>query len=236
VNAQLNVPEEAGEIRLPRTFFSDFIPVISNLNELRLVLYVIYLIQEKGDILSGITATELSGNQVVKEMLSTDVRSAEDIVQVALESAVSTGILLHLPLGIAGKQEDVYFLNTNGSEEIVAGIQSGKLNPIGLLQNRQDNTNKEDINIFTLYEENIGMLTPMIAEQLKEAEQIYPASWIKDAFREAASLNKRSWRYIERILERWRQEGREHGSSGRYIKENDPDRYFKGKYGHIVQR
>jgi len=63
--------------------------------------------------------------------------------------------------------------------------------------------------IFVLYEQNIGMLTPMIAEELRDAEKHFPIEWIADAFREAVSLNKRSWRYILRILERWRDEGRD---------------------------
>ena len=55
-------------------------------------------------------------------------------------------------------------------------------------------------NIFALYEENVGIIGPMMAEALKEAETTYPAAWIEEAFREAVARNKRSWRYIETIL------------------------------------
>ena len=89
--------------------------------------------------------------------------------------------------------------------------------------------------IFTLYEENIGMLNPLIAEWLKEAENLYPESWIRDAIKEAVSLNKRNWRYIDRILENWSAEGRGDGTHKRGSK-TDPDKYIKGKYGHIVRR
>ena len=75
-------------------------------------------------------------------------------------------------------------------------------------------------NIFSLYEANIGMLTPMIADDLREAESLYPASWIEDAFREAVEQNKRSWRYVERILERWSQEGKGNGQPRRYLKKS----------------
>jgi DnaD/phage-associated family protein len=63
-------------------------------------------------------------------------------------------------------------------------------------------------NIYTLYEQNIGGITPLIADDLRDAEQRYPPEWVREAFREAAELNKRSWRYIQRILERWETEGR----------------------------
>ena len=51
---------------------------------------------------------------------------------------------------------------------------------------------------------------------LKEAEELYPSAWIEDAFLEAVSHNKRSWRYIARILERWERDGRSDGEPGRY--------------------
>jgi hypothetical protein len=74
----------------------------------------------------------------------------------------------------------------------------------------------------------------MIAEELKAAEQLYPVSWIDDAFREAVSRNKRNWKYIEAILKRWDSEGREYGASGRHSKA-DRDT-IKRTYGHLVKR
>ena len=74
-------------------------------------------------------------------------------------------------------------------------------------------------NVYALYEANIGMLTPMIADQLREAEEEFPAEWIEAAIREAAERNARSWRYISAILERWGKEGRgirKHGEPGRH--------------------
>ena len=63
-------------------------------------------------------------------------------------------------------------------------------------------------NIFALYEDNIGTIGPMLAEELKEAEERYPAYWITEAFQTAVDENKRSWRYINGILRRWASQGR----------------------------
>ena len=57
--------------------------------------------------------------------------------------------------------------------------------------------------IFDFYEQNIGLLTPLLAEQLAEAERRYPAEWIEAAFTEAVNHNKRNWSYIRRILRIW---------------------------------
>ena len=88
----------------------------------------------------------------------------------------------------------------------------------------EPNIKEEKPNIFALYEQNIGLLTPMIAEELKEAEKLYPVSWIEEAFKEAVSLNKRNWRYISRILERWASEGKDSGEFRRDSKRRERSR------------
>ena len=64
---------------------------------------------------------------------------------------------------------------------------------------------------FTEYESNIGMLTPVIADKLKEAIDHYPKGWVSDAIKIAAENNARSWRYIEKILENWQAHGKDDG-------------------------
>jgi DnaD/phage-associated family protein len=81
------------------------------------------------------------------------------------------------------------------------------------------------------------MLTPIIAEELQEAEHKYPADWIQDAFREAIRANVRNWKYVHSILKRWEREGKKDGRTVRDTrKEGDPDKYIRGKYGHVVRR
>lgn len=91
-------------------------------------------------------------------------------------------------------------------------------------------------NIFALYEQNIGLLTPLLAEKLQDAEGRYPMDWIEAAFEEAVSNNKRNWRYIERILERWAVEGKSVGQDrGPAERSLDPDKYTKGKYAFLFR-
>jgi DnaD/phage-associated family protein len=82
-------------------------------------------------------------------------------------------------------------------------------------------------NIFGLYEDNIGTISPLLAEQMKEVEGLYPWSWIKEAFEIAVSGNKRNWRYITGILRRWAAEGKDHGKPGRYPQKDDRQKYFE---------
>jgi len=67
------------------------------------------------------------------------------------------------------------------------------------------NNNTESI--YRLYETEIGILTPVISDALKAAEEDYPLEWFLPAFQEAARNNARSWNYINAILKRWKVEG-----------------------------
>jgi DnaD/phage-associated family protein len=64
-------------------------------------------------------------------------------------------------------------------------------------------------NIFVLYEQNIGALTPLLADQLRDMERSYPPDWIADAFDVAVAANKRALRYIAAVLRRWETEGKD---------------------------
>jgi DnaD/phage-associated family protein len=81
-------------------------------------------------------------------------------------------------------------------------------------------------NIFALYEANIGVLTPLIAEQLKEDQNEYPLNWIQDAVAEALLQNVRNWKYVRAILKRWKTEGR----SGKYEEDRDNRDKFRELY------
>lgn len=63
-------------------------------------------------------------------------------------------------------------------------------------------------NIFTLYHQNIGELTPLLADDLRDAEKTFPNEWFEDAFKEAVAHNARNWKYVLAILKRWKEKGR----------------------------
>ncbi len=61
--------------------------------------------------------------------------------------------------------------------------------------------------IFSVYENEIGMITPMIADSLEDWEKSVGPKWVCDAIHEAAIQNKRGWKYCLAILERWKAQG-----------------------------
>ncbi len=220
---------------LPNLFFARLLPEIDNLAELKLIVHVFWRLYQKRGALKFVTRRELAADKPLMEGLAASGDGAE-VLGHALAAAVERGVLLHLRVENGGREEDVYLVNTEANRAAVFRLQNGEMS-LGALPELQPYVKADRPNIFTLYEQNVGLLTPMIADELREAEQLYPASWIEDAFREAVSLNKRSWRYVSRILERWASEGKQDGESGRDSKKRkDPGRYVKGKYGHVVVR
>jgi DNA replication protein len=197
-------------VPLPESFFTQVMPKIEDVTELKIALYVSYLIQRKPGHTHFVTYKELLSHELMAAM-------DKEILLRTLNSAVEHGALLHSTLNINEEDEDIYFINTE-------------------FASKQAEKAKIKHNIFALYEQNIGIITPMIAEELKEAEKLYPPQWIEGAFKEAVVMNKRSWKYIARILERWANEGKDSGEYRRSVKKISPNKYVKGKYGHLVKR
>jgi hypothetical protein len=67
----------------------------------------------------------------------------------------------------------------------------------------------------------------------------YPEDWLQKAFEDAAAHQAHSFAYVFPILERYKAEGGSGAVPGQNkAKKNqvDPDKFIKGKYGHMVQR
>jgi len=223
---------------VPNPFFSSLLPQITDIAELKTTLHIFWSLYGKKGYPRFTTYRELAGNKGLMSSLGQGKKTPDEALAGALGMAVKRGTILRLVLERDGAAENIYFLNTESDRGVVAKIQSGELTLPGLkVEGKAPEVDTERLpDIFTLYEQNIGMLTPLVAEELQEAEKLYPEGWIRDAIKEAASLNKRNVRYITRILERWSAEGRSDGAYRRDSKKTDPDKYIKGRYGHMVKR
>jgi DNA replication protein len=90
-------------------------------------------------------------------------------------------------------------------------------------------------NMFRLYEENIGPLTPLIADALKDAEELYSDEWVADAIELAVKNNKRNWKYCEAVLKRWKDEGR-HGKKDQQDSGKGSERYTNSEFEEYLKR
>ena len=119
-------------------------------------------------------------------------------------------------------QNSIILINDKISNELLTKKDIGKLQDgLDLEQTDFQPGQKRESNIYGLYEDNIGQMTPVLAEELKLAEKNYPKLWIEEAIIEAVKNNIRNWKYISSILNRWQIEGRTNGESTRYSKKSE---------------
>jgi DNA replication protein len=222
---------------VPNFFFTTLLPQINDIAELKTTLHILGILYRKRGYPRFVTYGELSSNTSLAHSLKEATKSPDEALRQALEMATRRGTFLHLALDRDGVPEDVYFLNTDADRQIVAKIQNGEFALKGLKTGGLPPVDTEEPpNIFKDYEDNIGMITPRIADELREAEKLYPENWIRDAIKEAVKQNKRKWSYISAILERWSSEGKDSGAYKRDFKKTEPDKYIGQKYDHMVRR
>jgi len=222
---------------VPNTFINRLMPQIRDIAELKVTLHLFLILYRKRGSPRFATYGELTADTGLMSGMKEEGKPPEETLRHGLYMAVERGTILKILITRDDKTEEVYFLNTASDRQTVARIQNGEFALEGLKTTRQSaGTELEETpNVFILYEQNIGMLTPMIAEELREAEEQYPEEWIKDAIREAVSLNKRSWRYIARILERWTTEGKGAAAGVRQAGETTTDKYSKQRYSDLFR-
>lgn len=203
---------------VPNPLFGPLLEQIDDLAELKATLRVIWALHEKRGYPRFVSLSSLLADRTLARALSDGVSTHRASVESALARAVDRGTLISAPVAVDGGEERVYMLNTEKDRKALAAMTRADLVPMRLDVDGDWADAEEPPNIFSLYEDNVGMLSPMMADELREAEQTYPAPWIEDAFREAVIQNRRSWRYIQRILERWDREGRGDGEPRRHTK------------------
>ncbi|NLF63030.1 MAG: DnaD domain protein [Chloroflexi bacterium] len=227
-----------GKLRVtpvPNLFFSDLLPIIDHIAELKVTLYAFWgLGQKEGAVRYLRLADFLGDNEFMRGLGPTPTIAAEALMD-GIERAVARGTFLHINVESADGKSDLYFLNTEKGRAAVEGLTRGEWRP-GPASEEGVSLLVERPNIFVLYEQNIGPLTPIIADELRDAEQTYPLHWIEEAIEEAVENNVRKWRYVLAILERWRQEGKRESEIDRRDTPRNLRNQIPDEYRDIIKR
>lgn len=212
---------------------------INDLAELKVTLRGFWLASQKKGALRTVSLDEFLNDKVLVEGLRDTGQSPQEAIQQGLALAVQRRTFLVYRSGTSLPHGKLYAVNTESGRRALARLRTGggALPP----ENFDDAPYTESPtdarpNIFKLYENNIGTISPMLAEKLMEAEGLYPGSWIGEAFQIAVTQNKRSWAYISAILRRWVDEGKDDGESGRHSQKNNPTNHleeYRQLRGHL---
>lgn len=223
---------------IPSSFFTDVLPQIEDLTELRVTLGLFSRLNLKKGPVRFVTLKELAGDLQLMSGLGRQGKDPSQQLNEGLRKTVGRGTFLHLGLERPDSTDHLYFLNTPAGRHAIELVQRGEVDLGAMPKIEAIAGPSEHKNIFGLYEENIGVLTPLIVEELKEAEEQYPYPWIVEAVRVAVEMNRRRWRYVQRILEHWKAEGRPSGRPARDFSQTTPavSRPPEKRGGYIVKR
>lgn len=216
---------------------------IQDLAELKVTLRGFWLANQKKGELRAIGLDEFLNDKVLVQGLSKVCQSPQEAIRHGLDLAVKRQTFLVCQPNPSSPDAKLYAVNTESDRRALAKLQAtGELSSELPGQSEIDAepyvaaSGEHKPNIFSLYENNIGTISPMLAERLKEAEELYPSVWINEAFQIAVTQNKRSWAYISAILRRWVDEGRGDGESGRHSQKDNPTNHleeYRQLRGHL---
>src|SRR5258708_6795266 len=149
-------------VQVPTPFFSDLLPLIDDLAELKVTMYCFWALQQRETKYRYVRLRDLANDDIFMAGLDEDAVGAAGALHRALDRAIARGTLLHVTVPTGRSEEHLYFMNTDKGRTAVAALQRGDWTPgpddlpIALIAARP--------NIFTLYAQNIGPLTPIISE------------------------------------------------------------------------
>ncbi len=201
----------AGELRftaVPDLFFARLLPQIDNLLELKVFLHFVWVHYRQSR--HAISQNELLASETLVQSLGLIDDDVEAALSEGLDLCVQRGTLLRVEMEVEGETglHNVFFLNSERGRQAFAKIEEGEVGVVSTSGLEIAPPTKRP-NIFELYEDNIGLISPILADELKDAEATYPPEWIEDAFKVAVENNVRKWSYIRAVLERYATSGRE---------------------------
>jgi DnaD/phage-associated family protein len=196
-------PGESVGARLPETFISELLPLIDDLIELRVTLYCFWAIQQPDCPRHG-DYRYLRDRDVIDAIERLKLAADGQILRAALDKAIQRGTLIAVEADTAYGLEILYFVNTERGRLAVTALEAGEWHPADSTSAHAIAT---ELNIFALYERHFGVLTPAIADTLRDVEATYPPDAITAAIEMAVAKNVRYWRYVENLLKRWAEEG-----------------------------
>lgn len=198
--------------------FIHLVKEIDDIAELKVTLYAIWRIEHTEGHFHAMCETDFETESLGMSL---------EEIQIGLEKSVERGTLLK-----AEHETDVYyFLNSPRGRLAAEAFAKGNWRESAM----SSSAPMRKSNIFKLYEENIGALTPLLSDMLREAEKNYPSAWFEEAFEIAVSRNIRNWKYVEAILARWKEKGKDERKDQQDIIK-DAKRYSDSDFSEFINR
>ena len=200
------LPDDFATTRIPNAVLGRVLTTIEDADEIKLVLRALWLLEHQRGYPRYITHDDLRRDRV----LSVAIPDQADFNRI-LKSAIERGIFIQASIN----NNICLMFNTESARRA-----SIPMPPMPTANHTiDDNLNKNDnswdtpaastgtADAFRAYEENIGILSPMIRQSILAALEDFTDEDITHAVRIAVENESRSWSYVSGILRRWTNEG-----------------------------
>ncbi len=205
------LPDDYGTTRVPNLVLGRVLAEVENSVTLKLILRAIWLLERQRGFPRYISTEDLRRDRVVSRLIRDESELAE-----CLNSAKAHGVLIEV--SVSGNK--CLMLNTESAErasfDAIALTETPENDPDGW---DSPTTSVLPPDAFRAYEENIGVLSPMIRENILSSLEDFTDEDITHAIRIAVENESRSWSFVAGVLRRWLRDGVPHerndGKSGR---------------------
>ena len=211
---------DARRLPVPAVALGRWLAEIDDLSELKATLRAIGILAE-GVHRAGVPPS-ISLNDLLDDYFLARGVGAGDSIRSGIAAALGRGTLAAVRAG----GEIRILLNDDAGRRYIQQAGLSRPSPADIagrygdmVASRPPDTSDRDggrANIFALYEQHIGPYGHNTAEQLRAAEEEYPAQWIEYAFATAVEHNARSWSYVSSILRRLVRDGLPEGNLSNY--------------------
>ena len=219
---------------VPNPLLADLLVEIADPDELRLTLRAVWALHQQRGFPQSVTMSDLAADRTVAAMLGMGGDDLENRVSALLDQAAGRGTLLKIR---EHGGPDRYFLNTEpvrralSRQGVVPTEARETADTEAELEAWQDPGAAAEPSMAVLaYEENIGQITPLVAQKIRDAIDDYTELDVVDAIRIAADREARNWNYVAALLRRPQRGQAEHGEPGGHpqkVRSDDFIRWYR---------
>ena len=189
--------------RVPNAVLGRVLAGVEDVDVIKLIFRAVWLLERQSGYPRMISVEQLRADRVLSVVFGD--ASAFDR---ALVYAVECGVLVRV--SIDGVER--LMLNTESARRVSLEAAEVGVNGESDEEDGWDTPAVRSVgaNAFRAYEENIGVLSPMIRESILSSLEDFTDEEITEAIRIAVENESRSWSFVAGVLRRWAREGIPH--------------------------
>lgn len=201
------LPDDFATTRVPNAVLGRVLSTIDDADEIKLILRAIWLLEHQRGYPRYITRNDLRRDRI----LSVTIPDQSDFDQI-LKSAIERGVFVEASIN----NNTCLMLNTESARRASIEVSplTGSLNEDNNGWETPAASTRSD-DAFRTYEENIGILSPMIRQSILAALEDFTDEDITHAVRIAVENESRSWSFVAGVLRRWARDGIPHERTDR---------------------